>query len=473
VPPKYRTLGSFHRYYNGEKVAPFLTVFVGGNHESSQVLHELPYGGWVAPNIYYMGYAGVVSFQGLRIGGISGIYKSHDYRRGRFEAPPFDRSSIRSAYHVRNIDVYRLKCFAAAATPEPLDIMLSHDWPQGIEQHGDTAKLLRVKPHFRDEIGRNDLGSPANLQLLNSLKPRWWFAAHLHVKFKASFVHDTPLEASISSAADARTDLIPSQTIHSSGLDDTVSEPVTSVATDLPSPLATQFVGIESKDPCTGPDLTEQMTRFLSLDKCLPRRQYLSIVHIPVAERQTDARLQYDLDWLAVIFKTHELTQTHDGTVTLPSRIDPVTQEDIEALKQRLKDNLGGGFSLDIPRNFAITAPPHSGPPSPLPQPLPRPLPQMGNPQTDWLLTLLDLRHIATIPYAPLEHASQVRGPQGTDGFDENEIELESDGGIASGDEESGTNHDEVVETSTIAETAIEESCDTDPLSIKKPRVGP
>lgn len=43
------------RYYKGEKEAPILTIFVGGNHEASNYLQELPYGGWVAPNIYFMG----------------------------------------------------------------------------------------------------------------------------------------------------------------------------------------------------------------------------------------------------------------------------------------------------------------------------------------------------------------------------------------------------------------------------------
>ena len=45
----------FHRYYSGEKTAPILTIFIGGNHEASNYLCELPYGGWVCPNIYYMG----------------------------------------------------------------------------------------------------------------------------------------------------------------------------------------------------------------------------------------------------------------------------------------------------------------------------------------------------------------------------------------------------------------------------------
>lgn len=63
------------RYYSGEKEAPILTLFIGGNHEASNFLQELPYGGWVAPNIFYMGYVGVVKVGKLRIAGLSGIYK--------------------------------------------------------------------------------------------------------------------------------------------------------------------------------------------------------------------------------------------------------------------------------------------------------------------------------------------------------------------------------------------------------------
>ena len=32
VPKKYRALNSFHEYVNGTKVAPVLTIFIGGNH---------------------------------------------------------------------------------------------------------------------------------------------------------------------------------------------------------------------------------------------------------------------------------------------------------------------------------------------------------------------------------------------------------------------------------------------------------
>lgn len=32
VPQKYRSLNTFHEYVNGTKVAPVLTIFIGGNH---------------------------------------------------------------------------------------------------------------------------------------------------------------------------------------------------------------------------------------------------------------------------------------------------------------------------------------------------------------------------------------------------------------------------------------------------------
>ncbi len=54
---------------------------VGGNHEAMNYLWELYYGGWVAPNIYYLGHAGVVKFGGIRVGGMSGIFNAGHYKQ--------------------------------------------------------------------------------------------------------------------------------------------------------------------------------------------------------------------------------------------------------------------------------------------------------------------------------------------------------------------------------------------------------
>ncbi|GAA5905656.1 hypothetical protein JCM6882_008739 [Rhodosporidiobolus microsporus] len=198
-PVKFRALGQFHSYYSGEKVAPKLTIVIGGNHEASGYMWELYHGGWLAPNIYFLGFAGSVLVDGwLRITGASGIWRGCDWRKGHYETVPFDDRTIRSVYHIREYDVARLlqlknriaASSSSSSSNAAVDVFLSHDWPLGIEQHGDTGALIREKPFFRDEINSNSLGSPPLHALLTSLKPRYWFSAHLHVKFAALYWHD-------------------------------------------------------------------------------------------------------------------------------------------------------------------------------------------------------------------------------------------------------------------------------------------
>ncbi|BGP45752.1 lariat debranching enzyme [Rhodotorula kratochvilovae] len=188
-PVKYRALGHFHQYYSGAKKAPKLTIVIGGNHEASGYMWECYHGGWLAPDIYFLGFAGSVLVDGwLRIAGASGIWKGGDWKKGHYETVPYDDRTIRSVYHIREYDVARL--LQLKNRGEKVDVFLSHDWPLGIEQHGDTNTLLREKPFFRDEVVTNSLGSPPLHALLTSLQPRYWFSAHLHVKFAALFHHD-------------------------------------------------------------------------------------------------------------------------------------------------------------------------------------------------------------------------------------------------------------------------------------------
>ena len=41
-----------------------MTLFVGGNHEASELLVRMPHGGFVAPNFYYAGRSSVMEFGG-------------------------------------------------------------------------------------------------------------------------------------------------------------------------------------------------------------------------------------------------------------------------------------------------------------------------------------------------------------------------------------------------------------------------
>ncbi|KAJ8919810.1 hypothetical protein NQ315_006339 [Exocentrus adspersus] len=289
VPQKYAKICSFYKYYTGEKKAPILTIFIGGNHESSNYLQELPYGGWVASNIYYLGYAGVINIGGIRIGGLSGIYKSRDYMKGHFEKVPYNEDTKRSVYHIRNLEIFRLKQLSGR-----LHIFLSHDWPNGIYNFGNTQQLLKKKPFFRDEIESGQLGSKPYEELLHQLKPSYWFSAHLHCKFAALVPHED-----------------------------------------------------------------KSVTKFLALDKCLPKRKFLQVVNIPHDE-ESKIDLSYDLEWLAILFLTNHLLSVRNTTTYMPGpggneryNFTP-SEEDKQHVLSRFNND------LRIPKNFEISAPPYN-----------------------------------------------------------------------------------------------------------------
>ncbi|XP_036847672.1 lariat debranching enzyme isoform X2 [Manis javanica] len=279
-------------YYSGEKKAPVLTVFIGGNHEASNHLQELPYGGWVAPNIYYLGLAGVVKYRGIRIGGISGIFKSHDYRKGHFECPPYDPDTIRSIYHVRNIEVYKLK-----QLKQPMDIFLSHDWPRSIYHYGNKKQLLKMKSFFRQEVENNTLGSPAASELLEHLKPTYWFSAHLHVKFAALMQH-------------------------------------------------------QAKDK----GQTAKATKFLALDKCLPHRDFLQVIEIEHDPSAPDY-LEYDIEWLTILRATNSLVNVTGRLWNMPESNGLHARWDYSATEETMNEVLEQlNHDLRVPCNFSITA---------------------------------------------------------------------------------------------------------------------
>ncbi|KAJ7489518.1 lariat debranching enzyme, C-terminal domain-containing protein [Mycena latifolia] len=343
VPDKYKQLGGFYKYYTGEKKAPVLTVVIGGNHEASNYMWELYHGGWLAPNIYYLGEAGCVRVNGIRIAGASGIFKSHDFTRGHFEKMPYDRSMVRSIYHIREYAVRKLSLLSSR-----LQVFLSHDWPQSITDHGDLPTLLQRKTFLRSDIMSGQLGSPPLLALLRALQPDWWFAAHLHTRFEACVVHGEPIDndtvsdeivvdaseevksdpneividdeefdaapasAPEASASASRAPLNPDE-ITLSDLEDEV------VAPPPPPPAAEPAPPRRQPQKWTRPVARpgQRTTNFLALDKCGPKRQYIEVVDIPIpssspadspaptndkgkGKASTVPRLTYDLEWLAI-----------------------------------------------------------------------------------------------------------------------------------------------------------------------------
>jgi lariat debranching enzyme len=168
--------------------------------------------------------------------------------------------------------------------------MISHDWPTGIYHHGDVDGLLNRKQYFADEVNSNTLGSPENERLLKLLKPKYWFSAHLHVKFSAVYKHEN----------------------------------------------------------CE--------TKFLALDKCLPRRKFLQVIDVDSTEN--DRELKLDIEWLAILKKTDNMLSVDNYTqapIPQDKKIE-ISQADLNELKEDFQD------CFEIPHNFKQTAPIHCEP---------------------------------------------------------------------------------------------------------------
>ena len=180
VPPKYLEMKDFHEYYSGVSKAPMLTIFIGGNHESSSYMRELHYGGWAAPNIYYLGASNVINVGPLRIASMSGIWKAYDFRKSYHERLPFNEDDKMSVYHVRETDVRKLLNMRTQ-----VDIGISHDWPRDVVWEGNFTTLFRKKRGFEEDANMGKLGSVAAKLAMDHLRPPYWFSGHLHVKFSA------------------------------------------------------------------------------------------------------------------------------------------------------------------------------------------------------------------------------------------------------------------------------------------------
>lgn len=288
-PPKYRRMGDFADYWSGRSVAPLPTIFIGGNHEASRHLWEVYHGGWVAPQIYFLGYSGVVKVGGLRIGGISGLYHPAHYRLGYFEAASrdaeLDETTKRSIYHTREVEVAKLGLLQQSA---PLDIFVSHEWPHRIYEHGDLRQLLKVKPYFRDDIDGKGIGARPLAELLVRLKPRRWLSAHMHVEFEASVKH-----------------------------------------TD------------------------GSVTDFLALDKCVPKRKHLRIIDLPdIPCPAGPLQIEYDEEWLAIVRAVDPLMSVSRGPVSLPASLLDGTM-DIQAHRDHVRHMLEQhGGRLLVPRKY-------------------------------------------------------------------------------------------------------------------------
>ena len=183
-PEKYKNMGDFHKYYNKINKVPVLTIFIGGNHEASNILDNNFYGGYICENIFYLGRCGYINYKGINIVGISGIYNYFDYFKGHFEKDILQ--NIKSIFHVREFDIAKLSLI----NNNEIDIFISHDWPNNIINKNDINNIIKNKPLWKKDILNNRLGSFPNQFLLNLLKPKYYVCGHMHYYYKNTIFHN-------------------------------------------------------------------------------------------------------------------------------------------------------------------------------------------------------------------------------------------------------------------------------------------
>lgn len=276
--------GDFWEYYEGVRKAPKLTIFIGGNHETPNVLIPLYYGGWVAPNIFFLGNTGVIRVGDVRIAGISGIYKSYDHYRGYYESKPFSEESKRSWYHIRRFEIQKLLLienskpkYLGSNECRRVDLMISHDWPSGIERFGNLNYLLRRKPYLKEDIELGRLGIPGCTNLIEHLRPYFWFSGHHHCFFDASIEFENNLYSS-------------------------------------------EFRAIDKFKNSNSP------VRYFDIDS-----------------NSTDHCVYFDLEWLSILRSTHSDLPQGDFLMDKSSavKLKKPTESDIEGIKKNLKELFG------------------------------------------------------------------------------------------------------------------------------------
>lgn len=172
--------------------------------------------------------------------------------------------------------------------------MLSHDWPRGIHKFGDVEWLKSYKRFLVSDIDRDQLGSRPAMEVLETLKPKYWFSAHLHVKYPAIVRHEDG-----------------------------------------------------------------QKTKFLALDKCLPRRQYLVVLSVGEdVEEGSDIKISYDPHWLAILKSTNHLLSVSPGQNHMPGPLAKERHDFCPTDEEIVDIEKIFGNDLIIPDNFTKTVEP-------------------------------------------------------------------------------------------------------------------
>jgi len=175
APTKYKTLGDFADFYTEKAYFPYPLWFIGGNHESYGWLDMFPQGKEIAINFNYLGRVNSIDLAGLKIVGVSGIYKPELFAANkRPSAAEIEKYSNKKYISFLESEI------AQAIDYDRADILLLHDWPAGII----SPEALKIFQQRYSNARYQEIGNEYARLLVEALQPKLVLCGHLHFKYR-------------------------------------------------------------------------------------------------------------------------------------------------------------------------------------------------------------------------------------------------------------------------------------------------
>ena len=195
APTKYKKIGDFSDFYTGKAKLPLPIWFIGGNHESYGFLDRFPFGKEIAPNFNYFGRVNLIELAGLKIVGVSGIYKHELFQST--ERPSVSEISSRSNKEYISFLESEIE---QAIEYSYADILLLHDWASGIILPEDLDIFQRRYSNFKYE----SIGNEYARLLVEALRPKLVLCGHMHLKYRSALSFSSDVTTKICCLANVR-----------------------------------------------------------------------------------------------------------------------------------------------------------------------------------------------------------------------------------------------------------------------------
>jgi lariat debranching enzyme len=102
-----------------------------------------------------------------------------------------------------------------------------------------------------------------------------------------------------------------------------------------------------------------KVTKFLALDKCLPKRQFMQIIEVEHDE-SLPIELSYDLEWLTILFLTNHLLSIKNTMCYMPGPLQQERWKFTPTEEEKEKINNKFNYDLTIPLNFKESVIPYN-----------------------------------------------------------------------------------------------------------------